>query len=46
MAKIKRVGMNFLNFFKAEEILPAEFRGDHELENFDKVQNTEFYINF
>jgi hypothetical protein len=46
MARIKRAGINFLNFFKAEEILPAEFKGNHELENFDKIQNTEFYINF
>jgi len=46
MAKIKRAGINFLNFFKAEEILPAEFREHNELERFDKIQNTEFYINF
>ena len=46
MARIKRAGINFLNFFKVEEILPAEFKGGHELENFDKIQNTEFYINF
>lgn len=45
MAKIKKVGIKFLNFFKIEEILPSEFKGYNELENFDKIQKTEFYIN-
>ena len=26
MTKIKTVRMNFLNFFKAEEVLPSEFK--------------------
>jgi len=46
MAKIRRVGKKFLNFFKAEEMLPAEFKGNYELENFDQIQKTEFYINY
>ena len=46
MAKIKRAGKNFLNFFKGEEILPSEFNVNNNSENFDNIQNTEFYINF
>ncbi len=46
MARIKRAGKNFLNFFKGAEILPSEFKGNYESENFDNIQNTEFYINF
>jgi len=42
MAKMKTAGMNFLNFFRAEEILPAEFKGDYELENFDRNKNIDF----
>ena len=46
MARIKRAGRHFFNFFRGEELLPAEFREHHELQNFDKIQNTDFYINF
>jgi hypothetical protein len=46
MARIRKAGIIFLNFFKVEETLPAEFRGNHELETFDKIEKTEFYINF
>ena len=37
MTKIKTVRMNFLNFFKAEEVLPSEFKDMINQKILDKI---------
>jgi hypothetical protein len=43
MAKIRKAGINFLNFFKKEEVLPSEFMEYSNNNHLDNIKNS-FYI--
>ena len=46
MAKIRKAGRSFLNFFRSEEILPSEFMEYSNTNSIDEVRRADFYINF